>query len=339
MPHIDRAGLKVDELLVNFLEKEALPGTQVSSNAFWAGLARLVADFGPRNRELLAFRERLQSAIDDWHRKNGPVAADPAGYESFLREIGYLVPEPADFTIETNGLDPEISTICGPQLVVPVSNARYALNAANARWGSLYDALYGTDVIPREGELAPGRGYNERRGAAVVARAAAFLDEAFPLARGSHADVTAYVVAETAGVGALAIDTVHGPTALKDQTQFVGFAEKGGRAGILLRHNGLHVELAIDRSGPVGSAHPAGLADVIVESALTTIQDCEDSVAAVDRRQGRGLSQLARPHERTSKIPLRRAARFVTRSSMRTGFPTRRQLKGAALLLCRNVSI
>src|SRR6218665_2455888 len=186
MAYIDKAGLKVDALLVDFVEKEAIPGTKVSAEAFWAGLAGLVGDFMPRNRHLLAIRDRIQSQIDDWHRSNGPVAADPAGYEKFLKEIGYLVPEPADFSIETAGLDPEISTICGPQLVVPVSNARYALNAANARWGSLYDALYGTDIISREGELAPGKGFNPARGAAVVAYAADFLDKAFPLAKHSH---------------------------------------------------------------------------------------------------------------------------------------------------------
>src|SRR6185369_12070131 len=190
----DKAGLKVDAQLVDFIETEALPGTGIAADAYWSGLAGMVERVMPRNRELLAIRDRLQSQIDDWHRKHGPVASDPKGYEAFLREIGYLVPEPADFQIETAGLDPEISTICGPQLVVPVSNARYALNAANARWGSLYDALYGTDAISREGELAPGKGLNPKRAAAVVARGAQFLDEAFPLERGSHADVTGYHV-------------------------------------------------------------------------------------------------------------------------------------------------
>src|SRR3569832_779319 len=187
-------GLQVDAQLVTFVEMEALPGTGIAPDAYWAGLAGLVERFMPRNRELRAIRDKLQIQIDDWHHKNGAVSKDPAGYQAFLKQIGYVVPEPADFEIETSGLDPEISTICGPQLVVPVSNARYALNAANARWGSLYDALYGTDVIAREGELAPAKGYNERRGAAVVARAAAFLDQAVPLAQGSHADVRRYAV-------------------------------------------------------------------------------------------------------------------------------------------------
>lgn len=342
MAYVEKSGLKVEESLVQFVEGKALPGTSVDSERFWSGFAGLVRDFSPRNRELLALRDSLQSQIDDWHKANGPVASDPAGYEAFLREIGYLVPEPADFTIETSGLDPEISTVCGPQLVVPVSNARYALNAANARWGSLYDALYGTDVIVREGELAPGKGYNARRGAAVVARAAQFLDEAFPLARGSHADVTAYVVAETSGVGALAIDTTGGPTTLKDQKQFVGFTEDG-HAGILLSHHGLHVELVIDRSTPVGSAHPAGLSDIIVESALTTIQDCEDSVAAVDAEDKVGVygnwlglmdGTLEDTFEKGGKTITRKLNADRVYRSAKGGTLT---LKGRALLLCRNV--
>lgn len=343
MGNIEKSGLKVEKALVDFVEGEALLGTGIDSDRFWSGFAGLVGEFALRNRDLLALRERLQQQIDDWHRKNGPVASDPAGYEAFLREIGYLVPEPADFTIETSGLDPEISTLCGPQLVVPVSNARYALNAANARWGSLYDALYGTDVIVREGELAPGKGFNARRGAAVVSYAAEFLDNAFPLAKGSHADVTAYVVAETAGIAAFAIDTKNGPTTLKDQGQFVGFAEDGGRASILLRHHGLHVELVIDRSGPVGSVHPAGLADVIVESALTTIQDAEDSVAAVDAvdkaevyRNWLGLMDgtLEDTFEKGGKSVTRKLNADRVYRGAKGGELT---LKGRALLLCRNV--
>ena len=182
-----KSGLSVHPLLVDFVEKEALPGVAVTAEQFWDGFAEMVRKHVPTNARLLARRDELQGQVDDWHRRNGGVASDPAGYEQFLRDIGYLVAEPGDFTIETDGLDPEISSVCGPQLVVPVSNARYALNAANARWGSLYDALYGTDVISREGELAPGKGYNPARGAAVVARAAAFLDDAFPLSSGSHA--------------------------------------------------------------------------------------------------------------------------------------------------------
>jgi malate synthase len=341
--HIDRSGLKVDEQLVDFIEQEALPGSNIQAAAFWGGLAALVRDFTPRNRELLAIREKLQASIDAWHRAHGPVAADPAAYRQHLRDIGYLVPEPADFTIETTGLDPEISTICGPQLVVPVSNARYALNAANARWGSLYDALYGTDVLPHEGELTPGKDYNPRRGAAVVARAAQFLDEAFPLARGSHREVTAYVVAETGGLGALAVDTRNGPTTLKDQSQFVGFAGEGGKAGILLRHHGLHVELVIDRTRPVGREHPAGLADVVIESALTAIQDCEDSIAAVDAEDKVGVYRnwlglmngtLEDTFEKGGRTITRRLSADRVYRNAKGG---ELRLKGRALLLCRNV--
>ncbi|MDO8359929.1 MAG: malate synthase G, partial [Devosia sp.] len=279
--YLNKSGLEVDALLVRFIETEALPGTGIAAEAYWAGLAGLVEKFMPRNRELLAIRDRMQKQIDDWHHANGPVAKDPAGYEALLREIGYLVPEPADFAIETTGLDPELSTICGPQLVVPVSNARYALNAANARWGSLYDALYGTDAISRDGELAPGKGFNPKRGAAVVARGAAFLDEAFPLARGSHEHVSRYLPVG----GTLMIDTADGAAALVDPTQFVGY----GQGQIVLLHHGLHAILHIDPQNPIGATHAAGLADIVIESATTTIQDCEDSVAAVDAEDKIGV--------------------------------------------------
>src|SRR5690606_23309889 len=234
------------------------------------------------NAKLLARRDQLQGQIDDWHRANGPVGNNPAGYEAFLREIGYLVEEPGDFAIETEGLDPEIASLCGPQLVVPVSNARYALNAANARWGSLYDALYGTDAISRDGELAPGKGLNPARAAAVVARAAEFLDSAVPLAAGSHAGVTGYHVVKEGDRRVFVADTAAGRVGLKDAAAFAGHGGTAGRGELVLRHHGLHIILVIDPGAPIGAAHAAGLSDVIVESALTTIQDCEDSVAAVD---------------------------------------------------------
>lgn len=341
--YIEKSGLKVDSLLVDFIEQDAIPGTTVTPEQFWSGLADLVTRCMPRNRELLAIRDRLQGQIDDWHRANGPVSADPEAYQRFLRDIGYLVAEPADFTIETEGLDPEISALCGPQLVVPVSNARYALNAANARWGSLYDALYGTDVIGRDGELAPGKGFNAARGAAVVAAAADFLDRAFPLASGSHRDVTAYVVAETGGVAALAVDTTSGPTRLRDPAQFAGYARDGQGAKILLRHNGLHVELVIDPDHPIGRTHAAHLADVVVEAALTTIQDCEDSVAAVDAEDKVGvyrnwlglmngtlIESFAKGGETiTRRLNPDRTYRAATGEML--------TLKGRALLLVRNV--
>ncbi len=342
MAYLDKSGLKVDQLLVDFVEGEALPGTAVTADMFWAGLSHLVRDFMPRNRAFLEIRDNLQKHIDAWHKEHGPVANDPVGYEALLRKIGYLVDEPGNFTIETAGLDPEISTVCGPQLVVPVNNARYALNAANARWGSLYDALYGTDVIARAGDLAPGKGFNAKRGEAVVAWAAQFLDQAFPLARGSHADVTAYVVAETKGIGALAIDTRNGPTALKDQSQFLGFAG-GETAKIVLQHNGLHVELVIDKNHPIGRTHSAGLADIVVESALTTIQDCEDSVAAVDAEDKVGVyrnwlglmnGSLEDTFEKGGKTVTRKLAPDRHYRDAKGGSLT---LKGRAVLLCRNV--
>ncbi len=283
--YLDKSGLQVDARLVTFVETEALPGTGIAAEAYWAGLAGLVERFMPRNRDLLAIRDRMQAQIDEWHHVNGPVASDPAGYEAFLREIGYLVPEPGEFSIETTGLDPEIATICGPQLVVPVSNARYALNAANARWGSLYDALYGTDAVSKDGELAPAKGFNPMRGAAVVKRGAAFLDEAFPLLRGSHQHVTRYAVVD----GRLLIDTPEGAAALAEPGQFVGYTGSVETAQIVLRHHGLHAILYIDPTHPIGKTHAAGLADIVLESALTTIQDCEDSVAAVDAEDKIGV--------------------------------------------------
>lgn len=359
--YIEKSGLKVDRLLVDFVEKEAIPGTAVSAEQFWSGLAGLVRDFAPRNRELLAIRDRIQTQIDDWHKANGPVGADPQKYQEFLKEIGYLVAEPADFTIETTGLDPEISSICGPQLVVPVSNARYALNAANARWGSLYDALYGTDAISREGELAPGKGLNPARAAAVVARAGEFLDASFPLANGvSHRDVTGYHVIkgtertkyndilgrhsdETRDVRMFVADTPSGRVLLQDPSAFVGYGGTEERGELVLRHNGLHVILIIDPKSPIGATHKAGLADVVIESALTTIQDCEDSVAAVDAEDKVGVYRnwlglmngtLSETFEKGGK-PLTRKLNADRQYKDVNGQPL--TLKGRALLLVRNV--
>jgi malate synthase len=333
--YLEKSGLKVDPQLVRFIEDEALPGTGIEAGVYWTGLAGLVEKFVPRNRELLAVRDRQQAQIDEWHRRNGPVASDPEGYQAFLKEIGYLVPEPGDFQIETGGLDAEISTLCGPQLVVPVSNARYALNAANARWGSLYDALYGTDAISRDGPLAPGKSFNAERGAAVVAYGAKFLDEAFPLSSGSHADVTAY----TAHFGLLMIDIGEDGQALKEPGQFIGDAD----GVLLLRHHGLHVELHIDRTTPVGKMHPAGLSDIVIESALTTIQDCEDSVAAVDAEDKVGVYRnwlglmkgtLEDSFEKGGRMVTRRLNPDRQYTAAAGGELT---LKGRALLLVRNV--
>ncbi|HEY8575032.1 MAG TPA: malate synthase G [Devosia sp.] len=280
--YLTKSSLSVHKLLVDFVEKEALAGLAVTADQFWNGFAALVAEHAPTNARLLQKRDELQSQIDDWHRRYGTVSQNPQGYEFFLRDIGYLVPEPEDFAIETEGLDPEISSLCGPQLVVPVSNARYALNAANARWGSLYDALYGSDVVSRDGELAPGAAYNAARGQAVVEKVAQFLNQSFPLASGSHRDASGYHVLKDGETRYLAVDTPAGRTGLRDPSAFVGYGGTETAGELVLRHNGLHVVLVINPDSSIGKSHKAGLSDVVVEAALTTIQDCEDSVAAVD---------------------------------------------------------
>ncbi|SDC78126.1 malate synthase [Sphingomonas sp. YR710] len=267
--YIEKAGLSVATVLADFIEQKALPGTGLDAAAFWTGVSAIFTRFVPTNTMLLQKRDGLQKQIDDWHiaRRGAPI--DPAQYEGFLRDIGYLVAEPAPFAVTPTRVDDEVARMAGPQLVVPILNARFLLNAANARWGSLYDALYGTDALP--GSPA-GKGYDPVRGAQVIARAKAFLDAAVPLASGNHTDATGYVIVN----GALA-------PALADPSAFVGY--RGGAASpsaVLLRHNGLHIELVIDRAHAIGRDDPAGLADVVLESALTTICDLEDSVAAVD---------------------------------------------------------
>jgi malate synthase len=280
MERIDAGGLKVARTLHDFVVDEALPGTGIEPTSFWSGLAALVRDLAPRNRALLDRRDALQARIDAWHRENAGRPIDPRAYERFLREIGYLGDEPADAAIRTGSVDDEIARIAGPQLVVPVSNARYALNAANARWGSLYDALYGTDAIPEDGGAERGQGYNPVRGERVIARARAVLDEAAPLDGASHVEAVSYTVEN----GALGVDLRSGRrAALKDPAGFLGFSgEPGAPTGILLRHNGLHLEIVLDRSHPIGRTDPAGVADLTLESAITTIMDLEDSVAVVD---------------------------------------------------------
>jgi malate synthase len=280
MKRVQTSGLQIAPVLHEFIDREALSGTGISPEAFWEGLAALVREFAPRNRELLALRDNLQGRIDEFHRSRASQPIDANAYESFLREIGYLRDEPEDFTVATQDVDEEIARIAGPQLVVPISNARYALNAANARWGSLYDALYGTDAIPEEGGAARAGGYNKVRGARVVARAREFLDQAVPLAQGSHKDAVAYVVED----GALIVRLQNGDrTALVKPVQFAGYqGEVSSPSAVLLRHNNLHVEIKVDRSSPIGADDPAGVADLVIEAALSTIMDLEDSVAAVD---------------------------------------------------------
>ena len=273
---IEKFGLQVARPLFDMIEREALPAAGVASDTFWKGLADLLHGLGPKNRALLAKRDDLQAQVDAWHRAHRGMPIDAAAYKAFLAGIGYLVPEGPDFTITTANVDPEIASMPGPQLVVPVMNARYALNAANARWGSLYDALYGTDAL---GELPPAGGYSEQRGALVIAWAKKFLDRVAPLVAGSHADVTAYRVAD----GRLQVATGTGLTALADPSLFAGYAgDAAAPSAILLRQHSLHVEIHVDRANRIGKADAAGVADVFLEAAITTIMDCEDSVAAVD---------------------------------------------------------
>ncbi len=271
-------GLSVAEVLHQFVEREALPGTGLEPTAFWNGLAAIIADLAPRNAALLARRDELQASLDTWHREH-PGTPDAEAYPALLRELGYLLDEPADVAVTTSGVDAEVAEIAGPQLVVPLLNARFATNAVNARWGSLYDALYGTDVISRDGDLAPGREYNRTRGDEVIRRGRAFLDEHFPLASGSHADATAYAVNDE-GVAV----TVDGATVrLADPAQLVGFrGERAHPEGVLLVHHHLHVEIQVDAEDPIGSTDRAGVKDLLLESAVSTIMDLEDSVAAVD---------------------------------------------------------
>lgn len=271
--------LAVDQRLYDTLSPLAQE-CGVGEGPFWSALERLVEEFGGRNRELLETRERLQAAIDEWHRGERGTKHDHAAYRAFLEDIGYIVPEDGDFSVTTANVDPEIATIAGPQLVVPVTNARFVLNAANARWGSLYDALYGTDVIAEDDGADKGPDYNPIRGAQVIAEAARFLDTAIPLSRGSHAEVTRYYLKD--GGKSLGIETEGGETQLADPSRYRGYREDGKALSLLFENNGLHVEIVVDRSHPVGSQNQSGVCDVILESAMTTILDCEDSVAVVD---------------------------------------------------------
>ena len=277
---IQCADLQIDEALHALLVNEIAPGTGIDPDHFWQGAADIWATLGPENQRLLAARDSLQAQIDQWHRDHQGEAFDVAAYETFLREISYLHPEPAPFSITTDNVDREIAQIAGPQLVVPVMNARYALNAANARWGSLYDALYGTDAISADGGAERGAAYNPVRGERVIAWARDFLDTHCPLAGGSHADATAYTISASA----LSVQQASGePATLADPSQFVGFiGSADAPESVLLCHNGLHIDIQIDQSHSVGATDAAGVKDVCLESALTTIQDCEDSVAAVD---------------------------------------------------------
>ena len=278
--YIAKGSLSVSIKLDEFLTSEVLPDLNITSDHFWQSLEAIVQEFGPRNRELLGLRETIQQKIDDWHLSNKGQTHDFESYKSFLKEIGYLTEDKGEFTIETQNVDPEIAAIAGPQLVVPVMNARFALNAANARWGSLYDALYGTDMISEDDGATRAGAYNPVRGDKVIAFAKNFLDEHFPLSQGSYNDVSSFSLVDNS----LSMGTVSGElTSLKDAAQFQGYQGSAENpSGILLKNNNLHAEIQIDPSHSVGATDKAGIKDVLLESAVTTIQDCEDSVAAVD---------------------------------------------------------
>jgi malate synthase len=337
---VEVAGLKVAKPLYDLVKNEIAPGTGVDPDGLWKSFAGILAELAPRNRELLAKRDAIQAKIDDWYKAHKGQPIDQAAYRAFLTEIGYLVPEGPDFAVTTANVDAEITSLCGPQLVVPINNARYALNAANARWGSLYDALYGTDVIPDEGDLARGKGYNAARGAEVISRAAGYLDLAAPLAQGSHRDARGYRVDQ----GKLVVDLDQGQTTLKNPAQFAGYrGEPAAPTAILLVNHGLHLELKLDRAHPIGKASPAGVADVILEAAITAIQDCEDSVAAVDAadkvevyRNWLGLMKgtLTASFEKGGKTLERTLAADRTYTAP-DGTPL--TLHGRSLLLVRNV--
>ncbi len=276
---IQIGGLRIARTLVDFAAEEALPGTGIDAASFWASMDAIVHDLAPRNRALLEKRDQLQAEIDAWHRARRGRPIDMEEYKAFLTGIGYLVDPGPDFQIDTANVDDELAHVAGPQLVVPVSNARYALNAANARWGSLYDALYGTDAIPATDGAEPGSGYNPVRGAKVIAWARDFLDKAVPLAGASHADVTAYRVRD----GRLVAETGSGETGLARPEKFAGYrGDPSAPSAVLLRNNNLHLEIVIDRSHRIGRDDKAGVADILLEAAVSTIMDCEDSVAAVD---------------------------------------------------------
>ncbi len=335
---IQKGKLAIAKELYDFIENEALPGSGLDSEKYWKDFEQVVVDLSPKNKALLEKREQIQAKIDQWHREN---TFELQAYKAFLTEIGYLLPEVADFQISTENVDEEIALLAGPQLVVPVRNARYCLNAANARWGSLYDALYGFDVISEDGGAEKGKGYNPVRGAKVVAFAKNFLDETFALAQGSHADVTSYVVQNNALLVTLKDGST---TTLAHESLFVGYnGEADKPTEIVLKNNGLHVIIAIDPSSPIGQTDAAGVKDLILEAAVTTIQDLEDSIAAVDAeekvegyRNWLGLMQgtLEEKIEKNGKTVTRTLNQDRSHKNLVGG---ETKIHGRSLMLLRNV--
>ena len=346
MQYIQSGGLKISQPIYDLVKDEIAPGTGIDTEKLWSGFSDLAGDLTPRNEALLQKRIDLQAKIDQWHldRKGESYGYDE--YYSFLEEIGYITPEPEAFAVVTENVDPEIATVAGPQLVVPVDNARYSLNAANARWGSLYDALYGTDVIPETDGMEKIGPYNPKRGEAVFQKSYEILDQFFPLAEGSYAEAIGFSLNDEGGSKTLSIQRESSATALKDSDQFVGYSKtQEALSSLWLRHNGLHIELQIDADHPIGKVHPANIKDIILESAITTIQDFEDSVAAVDAedkalvyRNWTGLMKgtLETTFDKAGK-PLTRCLNadktFTSPSGEKVVLP------GRSLMLARNVGI
>ncbi|MFN3713247.1 MAG: malate synthase G [Alcanivoracaceae bacterium] len=337
---ITHGTLEIASDLHDLVVNRILLGTGIAADTFWSELEKVATDLMPKNKALLAKRDQIQAQIDAWHQARQGKAIDMVEYKAFLTEIGYLLPEGEAFSVTTANVDQEIAAIAGPQLVVPVMNARYALNAANARWGSLYDALYGSDVISDEGGAEKGGAYNPKRGAKVIAWARQLLDDAAPLASGSHSDSTRYSIVD----GKLVVKTAAGETGLKNPAQFVGFSgDVAAPKGILLVNNGLHIEIQIDASHPIGAEDPANVKDLLLESAVTAIQDCEDSVAAVDAQDkvvaygnwfGLMKGDLAETMEKGGRTITRTLNPDRTYTSVNGSELT---LHGRVLLLVRNV--